>query len=237
MGRNGGGPLSNVKPLRLPGEIGGKRFRISGYDQYVPARRRRARRRRWAALGLIVAAVLATGGWYGYNNVWHTSNGSHVAGGCQPGTSVSVAASTPAKGRSGAAAGGTASTKQQLVALKPGQITVNVLNSTQISHLAAMTANTLKQRGFAIGNVGDSSMNIPGPAIVQGSAAELAKMQYLGAQIDGTQQQVTKTGGPALTLILGNGFNGLRDQTQVNIALQSLAAADAASTPAPTCHA
>jgi hypothetical protein len=206
----------------MPREIGGKRFRVSGYDTYVPARRRRLRRRRMAAFAGISVVVLATGGWYGYHNVID-----------KPGTNHPAAAGCP-KPTTGAhhTAGGA----PVLTALAPGQVTVNVYNDTSRTGLAAITAGSLRGRGFVIGRVANDPVKevVTGTALVRGNKTQLARLQLVGAQVSGTQEVFDTRPDPSVDLILGNGYAALSAANQAAAVVAADVKADATSAAVPT---
>jgi hypothetical protein len=211
----------------MPREIGGKRFRVSGYDTYVPARRRRLRRRRMAAFAGISAVVLATGGWYGY----HTVVDKPVTTGHQAGATCP----TPT-GR----AHGTTNTTPVLSALTPGEVTVNVYNDTTRTGLAAITAADLRGRGFVIGKVSNDPVKetVSGTAMVRGAKSQLARMQLVGAEVNGTQEVFDTRTDTSVDLVLGNGYAALAPTAQAASVVAADVKADAVSpspTPTSTC--
>ncbi|MGP4085421.1 LytR C-terminal domain-containing protein [Streptomyces sp. KR55] len=119
---------------------------------------------------------------------------------------------------------------------EPRAITVNVLNATTRSGLAKQTADELKKRGFRIGDVGNApkefDKKVGGTGILLGPTASLnTSLPVLATQLT-TAERRTDAGrkGPAVDLILGNGFKGLTKQADATAALAALAKPE----PTPT---
>jgi hypothetical protein len=208
----------------MPREIGGRRFRVSGFDTYVPARRRRLRRRRMAAFAGISAVVLATGGWYGYHNVID-----------KPGTPNHLAAASCPKTTASSAHHSTGGAPV-LSALTPGDVTVNVYNATTRTGLAAITANGLKGRGFVIGKVANDPVKetVGGTALVRGAKAQLARMQLISAQVSGTQEAFDTRTDTSVDLVLGNGYAALSPTAQAAAMVAADVKADTTAAAAPS---
>lgn len=198
-------PMSMLTP---PG-MGGK-YRITG-DKYPRMRRPRNRRRIVTA---VVAAVVALGlaGWGTLQLIdVFTSDGkktsaSHKAN-CEPAAKTSAAAP---------------------VALRPGQITVNVYNATPRSGLAKAAADELKKRGFAIGKVGNApaayDKKVPGIGILLGApTASKGPFSVLGTQLRGATTKTDARKTADVDLILGTGFTALTAKPDADQALTVLA--------------
>lgn len=236
MGPSAGGPstssLSN-KPLRTQKEIGGKRFRVSGYDQYTPARRRRQRRRRIGIAAGLCVVLLAVGGWFGYQQAYGGKSHDKAAAAALCGKTV-----TTGKGASGRPTT-TATTKPaDPKALTPHQVTVNVYNATSRTGLAAITANELRSRGFRIGKVANDPVQetVTSSALVRGSAADLARLQFVEAQIGGSIQGFDHRTNATIDLVVGNRYHALSTPAQVAAAVRAATAADAKKAAKPACH-
>lgn len=236
MGPSAGGPSTSSqlskKPLRTQKEIGGKRFRVSGFDQYTPARRRRQRRRRIGMATGVCLVVLAAGGWFGYQ---------HVEGkGHDKATAAALCGKTlTTKHSSSGTPTATGATKPaDPLRLARGDVTVNVYNATDRTGLAAITANELRSRGFKIGKVSNDPVKetVTATALVRGSAAGLARLQVIEAQVHGSMQVFDHRTNTTVDLVLGNGYQRLNSSAQVDAALRAATAADAKAAAKPSCH-
>lgn len=210
----------------MPREIGGKRFRVSGYDTYIPSRRRRLRRRRMMAFAGISAVVLATGGWYGYTVIDKPGTTNHQAGAACPSPTSRAHRTTDAT--------------PLLSALHPGDVTVNVYNATNRTGLAAITAADLKGRGFVIGKIANDPAkgSVTGTALVRGAKSQLARMQLVGAEVDGTQEAFDTRTDTSVDLVLGNTYAALASTAEVATVVSADVKADAVTaspTATPTC--
>lgn len=124
---------------------------------------------------------------------------------------------------------------------KPGEITVNVFNATTRSGLAKTTADELRKRGFKVGEVGNASEDfdkkVKGTGIVLGPASALnTSLPVLATQLAGAERR-TEAGrkGPALDLILGDGFKALSSRPAATKALAALTAPDPTASPKKSC--
>ncbi|NBE54597.1 LytR C-terminal domain-containing protein [Streptomyces boluensis] len=194
--------------MLTPPGMGGQ-YRITG-DKYP--RMRRSRRRR------IVLAVIASAagvGLVGYGvlqlvDVFSGDQKRTVAAGrpdCKPTPSPSVSAAPLPK---------------------PGQITVNVLNATPRSGLAKQTADELKKRGFAIGEVGNATKEydkkVDGAGLLLGAKATSDNgFRVLGTQLAGAQRKTDDRKGKELDLIIGKDFKALTKKEDAVKALTALA--------------
>jgi len=110
------------------------------------------------------------------------------------------------------------------VPLPPAEVEVTVLNGTTRSGLAGSTAEQLGERGYALGDVGNTR-SAKGPAtIVHGPAGYLAA-QSLRAQLATADVRPELTldeakEGTAVDLLLGDGFTGLAEESAATGALE-----------------
>lgn len=97
--------------------------------------------------------------------------------------------------------------------LPPAEVTVTVLNGTSRSGLAGSITEKLGERGFTLGEPGNTH-KATGPAtVVHGPEGYLAA-QSVRAQIEGAQLQLdTKAEGTAVTLLIGDGFTDLQEES------------------------
>ncbi|MEV0639168.1 LytR C-terminal domain-containing protein [Streptomyces sp. NPDC050619] len=193
----------------------GRQYRIKG-NKYP--RMRRPRRRGRLAVGLVasVAALGVVG--------WGTLQLIDVFTGGDKATAAGPKSGCPTKATPSASAGtGTGA------AVKPGQITVNVLNATPRSGLAKTTADELKKRGFKIGDVGNATKEydkkVDGAGILLGPASSLnTSLPVLATQLTTAERRTDAARkGTDLDLILGNRFKNLTTKADADKALARLA--------------
>ncbi|MGW6400212.1 LytR C-terminal domain-containing protein [Streptomyces sp. NPDC055134] len=199
--------------MLTPPGMGGK-YRITG-DKYPRMRRSRGRSRIVLA---VVASVVAVGliGWGTLQLIDVFTGGGDKAsaagatGDCRTKTSASPSASSK-------------------ILPKPGQVTVNVFNATPRSGLAKQTADELKKRGFAIGDVGNATKaydkKVKGPGLLLGArAATDAALPVLGTQLAGAELKTDTRAKPAeVDLIIGTAFKQLTTKADADKALAALA--------------
>lgn len=224
--------------------MGGK-YRITG-DKYPRMRRTGGRRKLvLAATGGVLALGLVGWGTFQLVDVFTGGSTATVAGGrnCPaPATSASPAKATPLPA--------------------PGRIKVNVLNATERSGLAKQTADALKKRGFAIGEVGNATeeydKKVKGTVLLLGAADAVdGAFPVLATQVGGAKQKVEAPvkGEPAkadaaeaegeadgaakgprkpneVDLIIGDGFKKLAPEAAATGALKALNAPK--PSPSPT---
>jgi hypothetical protein len=157
---------------------------ILGRGDLSPPRRSRSRQgRRGPVLALLlVLALLAVGGWFG----WRTMRGSAKAA-RPPRTCV-----TPTPSASPPAAAG---------------FVLTVLNSTDRQGLAHQIATALHGRGFRIGHVGNTTPAVAGSAqVVYGTGLQAAALT-VAEQVPGATP--TASTRPGIALVIGTGFKGL----------------------------
>ncbi|MCR0989622.1 LytR C-terminal domain-containing protein [Streptomyces albidoflavus] len=226
--------------MLTPPGMGGK-YRITG-DKYPRMRPTGGRRKLvLAATGGVLALGLVGWGTFQLVDVFTGGSTATAAGGknCPaPATSVSPAKVTPLPA--------------------PGRIKVNVLNATERSGLAKATADALKKRGFAIGEVGNATeeydKKVKGTVLLLGAADAVdGAFPVLATQVGGAKQKVEAPvkGEPAkadaaegegesdeaakgprkpneVDLIIGDGFKKLAPEAAATGALKAL------NTPKPS---
>jgi hypothetical protein len=96
-------------------------------------------------------------------------------------------------------------------ALTPGQVTVNVYNSTNRAGLAAATAKDVKARGFVIAQVTNdpSKKKIDGPAEVRFGPNGKAAAALVVKLVDGATPTQDTRADATVDLVIGNGFKAL----------------------------
>jgi hypothetical protein len=221
-GTRTGRPGESAQP-RVGREIGGKKFRVGAGDEYVPFRSRTRRRRKLTAAGLFGTAVLGAGA-YGVVTLVGSDSQASTAAACpaKPGTNENPVALAQAGAVAPAQAiaqpgTGQASTAQPNLS----QIKLNVYNSTNRQGLAAMTADTLKKRGFIIVKVTNDPLkaNLAASAEVRGASP--AAMRVVAAQVVGSRLQPDARTDGTVDLVLGAGFTTLASPDQVSATLAS----------------
>ncbi|MBV7700369.1 LytR C-terminal domain-containing protein [Streptomyces sp. TRM70350] len=192
----------------------GGQYRITGdkYPRMRPARRR-------GRLVLVVTASVVVIGILG----WGTLQLVNVFTG---GGDRASAAGTKAD----CATKASPSPSPTVAVPQPRAVTVNVLNATTRSGLAKRTADELKKRGFRIGEVGNAPQQwdkkVKGTGLLIGPASALnTALPVLATQLPTAERSTDPTRkGPAVDLIIGNGFKELARKTDADRALAELTA-------------
>lgn len=201
----GTGTVGRGTATRTGKEIGGKKFRVGTGDEYVPFRSRTKRRRRMIMTAVLAAVLLAACG-YGVVSLFSSPSQAPAASACANKANAAAAA-------------------RQVEPKLPAaaQIKLNVYNATDRQGLAAATAATLKQRGFAIGKVTNDPLkaNLTVAAQIRGATASAPAMRVVAAEVAGSQLKPdTRTDG-TVDLVLGSGFTALASPDQVSAALKA----------------
>ncbi|MFF9059182.1 LytR C-terminal domain-containing protein [Streptomyces sp. NPDC101213] len=204
----------------------GGQYRITG-DKYP---RMRPSRRRGRLVGVVVAcgAVLGVAGWGTLQLIDVFTGG----GGTASATGVKAGCATKAS---------PAATASPALLPKPAQITVNVFNATTRSGLAKTTADELKKRGFRIGEVGNAApqydKKVTGTGVLLGPAASLnTSLPVLATQLTAAERRTDAARkGPAIDLIIGNGFTALTGLPEATRELTALAAPKPTATTKKGC--
>jgi hypothetical protein len=146
-------------------------------------------------------------------------NAKHTSAACGANQHARSAAGVPANAatvRSVAAATGASA-----VLPSPKQVTVNVYNATARQGLAAQVAGELRARGFAVSQVANDPLHttFAGPAEVRAGPAGANQLRVIMAQVAGGVAQTDTRQDASVDLVLGDGFQALRDPAQANAAL------------------
>lgn len=232
--------------MLTPPGMGGK-YRITG-DKYPRMRRTGGRRKLvLAATGGVLALGLVGWGTFQLVDVFSSGGSTATAAGAtdcpRPAPSASPATVEPLPA--------------------PGKIKVNVLNATERGGLAKKTADALKKRGFAIGEVGNATeeydKKVKGSALLLGAADALdGAFPVLATQVGGARHKVETPAGstpakadaaeadgdqPAgpkgprkpneVDLIIGDGFEKLAPEAAATGALKALNAPKPSPSPSP----
>ncbi|MGF1428827.1 LytR C-terminal domain-containing protein, partial [Kitasatospora sp. LaBMicrA B282] len=144
-------------------------------------------------------------------------------------------------GASGAAPGAGAPAASPLPAAtaapQPQQVTVNVLNATDKTGLAAKTADDLKQRGFTIGKVGNAPTalenKVTGPAELVGGKGGAGAAALLGAQVSGAATMDDGRTDGSVDFVIGEGYTALLDPNAAQAALAAALKPSPSPSPLP----
>ena len=167
------------------------------------ASRRHRRNRRTAVILVILVAALAGAFYYAASYMNRPS--TPAASACP---TSAVTAGTPA-------------------ALSPGQVTVNVYNSTNRAGLAADTAKNVKARGFVVGAVSNdpSRKKIDGVGEVRFGPNGKAGAELVVALLNGVTPQQDTRADASVDLVIGNGYKELNPAPTTTSAPPAVAAA------------
>ncbi|MFR9672939.1 LytR C-terminal domain-containing protein [Streptomyces sp. TR02-1] len=230
--------------MLTPPGMGGQ-YRIKG-DRY-PRMRKPKNRRKLVLAGVATAMVLGLVAWGSLQlfGVFSTDGpASAQAADGRDGQCRVQEGKAPTDARA-AGPGGTPGAKRAGAGASPtalpdaGKITVNVLNATPRSGLAAKTAKELKKRGFRIGEIANAPARldhkVDGPGLlIGGTGAEtVAAMKVLGTQLDGTESRHDERDDAAIDLVIGNDFASLAKAKDAERAVQALASPS--PKPSPGC--
>ncbi len=234
--------------MLTPPGMGGQ-YRIKG-DRY-PRMRRPKNRRKIMMAGLATAMVLGLIGWGSLQlvGIFTGTGGSTAQAAGRPGDECRAQdGKAPGEGGEAQQAGasqkpgeksGDESGGSPAALPEPGKITVNVLNATPRSGLAAKTAKELKKRGFAIGEIAnapealDHKVEATGLLIGATGADTLARMKVLGTHLEGAETRHDERNGDEVDLVIGNDFAGLADAEDATRAVKALASPS--PEPSPSC--
>ncbi|MGX2995839.1 LytR C-terminal domain-containing protein [Streptomyces sp. JNUCC 64] len=219
--------------MLTPPGMGGE-YRITGAK--YPRMRRGPRRGR--VVLACVASLVAVGviGWGTLQLVDVFTGGgdrANAAGG--PGCATASASPSPGTKAAKAARDGATALP------KPAKVKVNVLNATPRSGLAKKTADELRKRGFAIGEVGNATKRydkkVPGTGLVIGAkSAAGGALPVLAAQLAGAQQRTDARTTADVDLVIGTAFARLAPKDTATRALAALAEPKPAPSPSTPKH-
>jgi hypothetical protein len=151
---------------------------------------RRHRRNRRTAIILVVLVALLAGAFYYAATYFNRPSTPAASSDCPTGDFTAGA---------GAAA------------LTPGQVTVNVFNSTTRAGLAASTAKDVKARGFVVAQITNdpAKKKIDGPAEVRFGPNGKAGAELVVKLVDGATPTQDTRADATVDLVIGNGFKTL----------------------------
>ena len=92
------------------------------------------------------------------------------------------------------------------MSVPPQQVTVDVLNGTGTTGLAATAAAALKNAGFAVGTVGNAPAAVPQTVVRYGPAAE-AGARTVAVAVPGSVLQADPAAGATVRLVIGPGYS------------------------------
>jgi hypothetical protein len=199
--------------MLTPPGMSGKKYRITG-DRYPRMRRPRRRGRKVLALiatlaliGLLGYGTLQLVDVFGGDDERQNQAGPPADQDCRP-----------------------ADDAKPVPLPEPEAITVNVYNATTRSGLAQLTADTLAERGFTIGEISNAPEELDGQLAGTGLllGSELAEtsgaLAVLGTYLAEVETQAVEREDASVDLVLGDGFEALAEEDDVAAALQALAA-------------
>ena len=106
------------------------------------------------------------------------------------------------------------------VPLPPGEVAVTVLNGTSRSGLAGDVTEQLGERGYGVASPANTRQATGPATIVHGPEGYLAA-RSVAAQIKEAQLRLDEgLEGTAVTVLIGDGFSGLQDETAAAAALE-----------------
>ncbi len=150
------------------------------------ARRRRWRRIRTSVTLFVLIGVVVGGAWFSWRNVMGTADETQSTdSGCAPGAPTA--------------------------APSPGDVEVNVYNSTGRAGLAASTAEQMRERGFAVLEVENDPLDkdIEEPAEVRSGADQQPAANLVASLVPGSVYVSDDRTGTSVDLVLGEGFESL----------------------------
>jgi LCP family protein required for cell wall assembly len=134
----------------------------------------------------------------------------------------------PAAGAEGAAA----TPGAEPLTVQPGEITLDVLNGTGVTGLAATVADQLRGVGFAVGSVGNEAGTV-NQTVVRHGPGMVEQARTVAAAVPGAVLQSSDAIGEAVQLVLGPGFSTVVP-VEVGVAAAPQSPADTAPAPAPS---
>jgi hypothetical protein len=105
----------------------------------------------------------------------------------------------------------------------PSKVKVNVYNATGVAGLASKTASALEKAGFKVGKVANDPVGrtITGVGQIRYGPKAVKRAELLSLYVPGAVLvELTRTG-PKVDLAMGDSFEGLAPEQQVNAALAS----------------
>lgn len=104
----------------------------------------------------------------------------------------------------------TATTEAPEVVLAPGDIVVNVLNSTDTAGLAGRTADALRTRGYAVDQVGNDGTDVTSAGVIRHGPEGLAAAEALQEALpEGITLEADERTDESVDLVLGDAWEEL----------------------------
>ncbi|MCT2589398.1 LytR C-terminal domain-containing protein [Streptomyces sp. N2-109] len=214
--------------MLTPPGMGGQ-YRIKG-DRH-PRMRRPRNRRKIVLAGVAAVTALGLTGWGTLQliDVFSGDDGSTAQAADRTDDKCAPADSEPAgKSTDGKSATGKRPSGRTGALPKPGAITVNVLNATAKSGLAADTADELKKRGFKVGEVANAPGSLDGKVKATGllvgatGAKTIDRLKVLGFHLKGAETRYDHRKGADVDLVIGKNFKKLTAEKDATRALTAL---------------
>jgi LCP family protein required for cell wall assembly len=150
---------------------------------------------------------------------------------------AAAAPSAEAQAGDSAEAPATAAPAAQPLTAAPAGVTVDVLNGTGTSGLAAQVGDQLRAQGFGVGTLGNEAGTV-NQTLVRYGPAVAEQARTVAAAVPGSVLQPSDAIGDAVQLVIGPGFTGVVPVTVGAPAADTTAAAPAPAEPtatAPAC--
>lgn len=167
-------------------------------DEETAEKRQMWRRLRSAITLLVLVVVVIVGAWVSWRNI--TSDAStDGAGG--PSCAPTVAEDAP----------------------KPGTIEVNVYNATGRDGMAAKVSESLRKRGFIIGDVANDPLNrsVEAAAEIRSNLARQAAASVVMSHVSGAAFVSDNRSTKSVDFVIGDDFNDLLSKKQVSAGAES----------------
>jgi LCP family protein required for cell wall assembly len=158
----------------------------------------------------------------------------YAAGAASPAPSASPGTGGDAPAGPSAAPSAPAGPAAPGVSVPPGSVTVDVLNGTATTGLAAKAAAAMQQQGFAVGKVDNAQAAVDQTVVRYGPEAQ-EQAKTVAAAVPGSVLQADPAAGNGVQLVVGPGWNGA---VPVQVSAPTAApTGSAAASPSPAARA
>jgi hypothetical protein len=196
----------------------------------VAGRERRRFSVRAPITGLVLVLIVVFGTYYGWQAAFGTDGTPSASVDCDsttptstttppttPGTTTSTTSTAVIPAAVQSTLPPTTTAPPTTGVLLPGDVTVNVLNSTDVRGIANNTAAVLRERGFDISFVGNDELDaiIPEVAHIRAARADMPEVQLLIQHIPGALVVADGRTDDTVDLVIGEAFVALGDPATV----------------------